>query len=101
MLIANNRIITVLVEKLNLAQLSTFPVVWSLAVYYRGPTSSPLYPPFVDKCNFNQLIINNKDGTWKPKHVVELISTIKTAYEHLLDISHLIKQCSVQRSRYK
>jgi hypothetical protein len=30
------------------------------------------------------------NGTWKPKHVGELISTIKTAYEHLLDISHLI-----------
>jgi hypothetical protein len=31
------------------------------------------------------------DGTWKPKHVGQLISTTKTAYEHLLDISHPIK----------
>jgi hypothetical protein len=43
---------------------------------------------------------HNVHGTRKPKHIAELISTIKTAYEHLLDISHRIKKRSVQRPRY-
>jgi hypothetical protein len=35
-----------------------------------------------------------EDGIWKPKHVGELMSTVKTAYntlQHLFDIFHLIK----------
>jgi hypothetical protein len=43
--------------------------------------------------------VTTEDGTWKPKHVRELLSTIKNAYEHLLDISHMTKKFSVQRSR--
>jgi hypothetical protein len=33
-------------------------------------------------------------GSWLPQ------TLLKRLYEHLLDISHLINKCSVQRSRY-
>jgi hypothetical protein len=39
--------------------------------------------------------VTPEDGNWKPKHVGELISTIKTAYKHLLDIFHLKKNHSL------
>jgi len=57
--------IRILVERLNFARRSTFPVLWSLAVYYRVTTSWLFYiilghPPFVNKHNFNTLIIDNK-----------------------------------------
>jgi hypothetical protein len=54
-------------------------------------TIAHTYPKCKLHLLINKKVVTPEDGTWKSKHLGELISTIKNAYEHSLDIFHRCK----------